>query len=190
MPTKCYTTGQIAKICQVAPRTVSKWFDAGRLGGYRIPGSMDRRVPRNELIRFLRENDMPTYGMMEDGLLTVMTVAITELLQSQLQHLSSVEGYRWVPVPDSFRMGMEMHSIPDVVIIDFSLGRQHCISIVTHLHEKFDKYRMTFIGLVFEDESSMEDLMAVGYTAIYQSPFNAQGIMDMISEVRRKKNGV
>ena len=40
-----FTTGQVAKICKVAPRTVSKWFDSGRLRGYRIPGSQDRRIP-------------------------------------------------------------------------------------------------------------------------------------------------
>ena len=43
---KVFTTGQVAKICKVAPRTVSKWFDSGRLRGYRIPGSQDRRIPR------------------------------------------------------------------------------------------------------------------------------------------------
>lgn len=53
-----FTTGQIARICFVAPRTVSKWFDTGRLKGYRIPGSNDRRVRRKELIEFLKENGM------------------------------------------------------------------------------------------------------------------------------------
>jgi len=37
------TTGQVAQICNVAPRTVTKWFDSGRLKGYRIPGSKDRK---------------------------------------------------------------------------------------------------------------------------------------------------
>ena len=50
---KVFTTGQVAKICKVAPRTVSKWFDSGRLRGYRIPGSQDRRIPREHLLRFL-----------------------------------------------------------------------------------------------------------------------------------------
>ena len=48
---KVFTTGQVAKICKVAPRTVSKWFDSGRLRGYRIPGSQDRRIPREHLGR-------------------------------------------------------------------------------------------------------------------------------------------
>ena len=33
------TTGEVAEICKVAPRTVSKWFDSGELEGYRISGS-------------------------------------------------------------------------------------------------------------------------------------------------------
>src|SRR5471030_3337809 len=55
---KVFTTGQVAKICKVAPRTVSKWFDSGRLRGYRIPGSQDRRIPREQLIRFLKEHEI------------------------------------------------------------------------------------------------------------------------------------
>ena len=53
------TTGDVAKICNVAPRTVSKWFDTGQLKGYRIPGSKDRRIPVSELIRFMKAHNMP-----------------------------------------------------------------------------------------------------------------------------------
>jgi two-component system response regulator RpaA len=61
-----FTTGQVAKLCQVAPRTVSKWFDSGRLRGYRIPGSQDRRIPRPQLIEFLAENAMPSIAELEE----------------------------------------------------------------------------------------------------------------------------
>lgn len=65
-----FTTGEIARICTVAPRTVSTWVDSGRLKGYRLPGSLDRRVPRSDLIAFLKD-----YGMLRgvhviNGLLT------------------------------------------------------------------------------------------------------------------------
>src|SRR5678809_522606 len=58
------TTGEVAKICNVAPRTVSKWFDSGALHGYRIPGSKDRRIPLNQLIRFMKQHGMPLNGLM------------------------------------------------------------------------------------------------------------------------------
>jgi len=54
-----FTTGQVAKICSVAPRTVSKWFDTGILKGYNLPGSKDRRIPRHYLEQFMEENKMP-----------------------------------------------------------------------------------------------------------------------------------
>src|SRR5881398_910642 len=58
------TTGEVAKFCSVAPRTVSKWFDSGALHGYRIPGSKDRRIPLNQLIRFMKLHGMPLNGLM------------------------------------------------------------------------------------------------------------------------------
>jgi len=53
------TTGDVAKICNVAPRMVSIWFDNGLLGGYRIPGSRDRRIPIPELARFMKAYNIP-----------------------------------------------------------------------------------------------------------------------------------
>ena len=57
------TTGEVAKICNVAPRTVSKWFDTGQLKGYRIPGSKDRRIPVSQLVRFMKEHGIPFDGV-------------------------------------------------------------------------------------------------------------------------------
>lgn len=53
------TTGEVARICHVAPRTVSKWVDTGELNGYRIPGSRDRRIPLDQLVAFMRANRIP-----------------------------------------------------------------------------------------------------------------------------------
>lgn len=60
------TTGQIARICKVAPRTVAKWFDTGELHGYRIPGSRDRRVPIKELVQFMRAHGLPLEALPPD----------------------------------------------------------------------------------------------------------------------------
>lgn len=54
-----YTISEVARICKVAPRTVSKWFDSGRLKGYRIPGSQDRRIPYAHLVKFLKQHGTP-----------------------------------------------------------------------------------------------------------------------------------
>lgn len=62
-----FTTGQIAKLCRVASRTVAKWIDNGLLAGWRIPGGVDRRVSRSELIAFLARHGMPSLDEMAAG---------------------------------------------------------------------------------------------------------------------------
>lgn len=50
-----FTTGEIAKMINVHTRTIAKWFDQGKLRGYREPGSQIRRIPREALLAFLNE---------------------------------------------------------------------------------------------------------------------------------------
>jgi len=61
-----YSTNAVATICRVAPRTVSKWFDSGRLSGHKLPGSSTRRIPQPSLHRFLKDHGM--FGLWTDFL--------------------------------------------------------------------------------------------------------------------------
>lgn len=54
-----YTAGQVAQMIGVAPRTVSKWCDSKKINSFRLPGSEARRILQKEIVRFLRDNDMP-----------------------------------------------------------------------------------------------------------------------------------
>ncbi len=56
---KAFTTGQVADICSVSPQTVIKWFDSGKLKGYKLPGSKDRRIPVENLLQFMKDHDIP-----------------------------------------------------------------------------------------------------------------------------------
>ncbi len=58
MKTKNYTTATAGRACEVSPRTVAKWFDAGLLRGYRLPGG-DRRIPAVELRAFMLRQGIP-----------------------------------------------------------------------------------------------------------------------------------
>lgn len=62
---RVFTTGQVAKICGVTPRVVAKWCDSGRLGSYRIPGSQDRRIPREYLHKFLVVSGLPEADLLD-----------------------------------------------------------------------------------------------------------------------------
>ena len=88
------TTGEVSKICNVAPRTVSKWFDTGKLRGYRIPGSKDRRIPLDQLVRFMRDHEIPLNGL-DTGMTRVLVVEadrdVADLLSDGLEREANYE---------------------------------------------------------------------------------------------------
>ena len=122
---KVFTTGQVAKICKVAPRTVSKWFDSGRLRGYRIPGSQDRRIPREHLLRFLKEHGMPLGDLEAEVYNKILVVGADAPLQVVLRdHLRESDDFRIETAASGFEAGIRTESFhPDCIIIDMALGR-------------------------------------------------------------------
>jgi excisionase family DNA binding protein len=113
------TTGDVARICNVAPRTVSKWFDSGQLKGYRIPGSKDRRIPLNELIRFMKANNMPTETL-PVGKTGVLVVDGSEHTPPELiDGLTAVGSYDVHVARSGFEAGAALQKFsPHVVLIN------------------------------------------------------------------------
>jgi len=54
-----FTTGEAAEICKVSQQTIIRCFDSGRLKGFRVPGSRFRRIPKDALLAFMKENGIP-----------------------------------------------------------------------------------------------------------------------------------
>src|SRR5579863_10432230 len=68
-----FTTGEAAKICKVSQQTIIRCFDSGQLKGFRVPGSRFRRIPREALYRFMKDNGIPTDAL-ESGKRKVLLV--------------------------------------------------------------------------------------------------------------------
>jgi len=113
------TTGDVAKICNVAPRTVSKWFDNGQLRGYRIPGSKDRRIPVSELIRFMKVHNMPTTAL-PVGKIRVLVVDRDKDAASDLAESLRTKGdYEVQIVHGNFQTGAVVQKfVPHVLVIN------------------------------------------------------------------------
>jgi hypothetical protein len=57
-PVKLYTIGQVAKVCGCSAKTAQKWFDGGKLKGFLLPLSKDRRVYEDVLVAFMLESGL------------------------------------------------------------------------------------------------------------------------------------
>jgi two-component system, OmpR family, response regulator RpaA len=171
---KVFTTGQVAKICKVAPRTVSKWFDSGRLRGYRIPGSQDRRIPREALIRFLKEYGMPLGELEEEGWHKVLIIGAEKLFIERLKELlPEDEDYKYEVANSGFEAGTAAQSFhPDTIVIDLSMGRAESIQIAQNLRRNAHYEQTMIIALASEDEASPDSLMGLGFNEAFKKPFD------------------
>lgn len=113
------TTGEVAKICNVAPRTVSKWFDSGQLKGYRIPGSRDRRIPMDELHRFMRSHGIPIQGLTSGKTRVLIVDPDQEVVRTLKEVLSSQTTYDLATASTGFEAGLACERFkPHVVVMD------------------------------------------------------------------------
>lgn len=113
------TTGEVAQICRVAPRTVTKWFDSGQLKGYRIPGSRDRRIPASELIRFMKAHNIPTEGIEKGHLRVLLIDSRVECVVRFAQELQSKGSFDVQVAHNSFDAGLLAQKMrPNIILID------------------------------------------------------------------------
>jgi two-component system response regulator RpaA len=187
---KVFTTGQVAKICKVAPRTVSKWFDSGRLKGYRIPGSQDRRIPRDQLIRFLKEHHMPLGELEEEEWHKILVIGAERLFVERLQEmLPENEDFKYQIANSGFEAGIMAQSFhPDTIIIDLSLGRSEAVQIATNLR-KDPQYEATLmLALASEDEADPDSLKSeLMFSEAFKKPFDIALLAERIRTLAEER---
>ena len=178
---KVYTTGQVAKICKVAPRTVSKWFDSGRLKGYRIPGSQDRRIPREYLIKFLKEHGMPLVELEDETTAKVLIVAQDQvLIENMKRELPPEKSFKVATAASGFEAGIQVESFtPDCIVVDFSIGRTEALQICQNLRRNPSFSDVILIALLPDDGSSTSfDRSCINET--FKKPFDASLLAERI----------
>jgi len=178
---KVFTTGQVAKICKVAPRTVGKWFDSGRLRGYRIPGSQDRRIPREYLIRFLKEHGMPLGNLEDEAMAKVLIVAQDQVMVGNLKREMPLERWFKVAVAASgFDAGIQAEEFhPDCVIVDFTIGKAEALQICQNLRRNEQYADVILVALLPDDGSSTNfDRSTINET--FKKPFDVALLVERL----------
>lgn len=169
--TKVFTTGQVAEICQVAPRTVSKWFDSGRLRGYRIPGSRDRRIPRESLMTFLKENGLPLGKLQETTTVRVLVISGDSMMLQSIAAPLRSDGFDLRMTSSAFEAGsLAMQFKPHAVVVDSSVGRETLTSIATLL--KSDSHNDCFLAGVLPRDEELPHPVAALFDDCFRTPFD------------------
>jgi excisionase family DNA binding protein len=180
-----FTTGEAAEVCKISQQTIIRCFDSSRLRGFRVPGSRFRRIPREELFRFMRENNIPT-DMLEGGKRKILIVdddeQIIELFEDVLGRderfivKSASTGYDAGVMTEQFK--------PDLMILDYMLpdinGNIVCKTVRANPAQSGMKI-IIVSGVV--NHSDVEDLLDAGADEFIKKPFNLEQLMKMVHEL-------
>ena len=180
-----YTTGEVAAICKVSQQTVIRCFDSGRLKGFRVPGSRFRRIPRDNLIAFMKENEIPL-DQLASGRKKVLVVdddqAIVEMFSELLERDGRFEvrtaqsGYDAGIITQQFR--------PDVMLLDFKLpdinGNIVCRTV--RAQSEFEHMKIIIISGV-ADPDEVADLMSAGADDFIRKPFEIEQVIARMADM-------
>ncbi len=179
-----YTTGEAAKICKVSQQTIIRCFDTGQLKGFRVPGSRFRRIPREQLFIFMRENNIPTDALESQNrkiLLVDDDAEIVTLIQDMLQRDGRFEVRSANNGFDAGMMVKEYH--PDLIVLDVMLpdinGKEVCQRVRSD--KTMDDVRIICISGMVE-ENRIRDLKESGANEFLQKPFDVDTLLKLICQ--------
>ncbi len=175
-----FTNGEAAKICKVSQQTIIRCFDSGQLKGFRVPGSRFRRIPREQLYSFMRENGIPTDAL-ESGKRRILIVDDDEELVELIFDVLERDGRFEVRTANNgFDAGMMVKDYrPDLIVLDVMLpdinGKEVCQRVRSD--SAMDDVRIICIsGMVEEDKIS--ELKAAGANDFMHKPFDVEKLVD------------
>jgi len=180
-----FTTGEVAQICRVSQQTVIRCFDNGKLGGFRVPGSRFRRIPRDALLTFMKEHQIPL-GQLDSGKRRVLVVdddeAIVEMFTELLERDGRFEvktastGYEAGILTEQFR--------PDIMLLDFKLpdinGNAVCRTI--RANPNYEHMKIIVLSGV-ADPDEVADLEAAGADEFIRKPFDIHLVINRMNQL-------
>ena len=180
-----FTTGEAAELCKVSQQTIIRCFDAGRVHGFRVPGSKFRRIPREELLRFMRANNIPTETL-EGGKKRVLIVDDDEqIVELFVDVLTRDSGFEVKTAATGYDAGLLTQQFrPDLIILDHMLpdinGNVVCRTI--RQNPLLAGIKIIIVsGVVKQDE--IDDLLNAGADEFVKKPFNIEKLLARIGEL-------
>lgn len=180
-----FTTGEAAEICKVSQQTIIRCFDSGRVEGFRVPGSRFRRIPRQSLIKFMKENKIPLDNInsgkkkvliVDDDAEIVELMADVLVRDGRFEIKTAASGYEAGISTQQFR--------PDLILLDYMLpdvnGNVVCQTI--RKNPDFENIKIIIVsGVIKRDE--IDQLLKSGAEDFIKKPFNIAELTDKITAI-------
>ena len=180
-----FTTGEAAEVCKVSQQTIIRCFDSGRLNGFRVPGSRFRRIPRAELLRFMKANDIPTDALESSRKRVLVVDDDEQIVELFVDVLGRDDRFEIKTAGTGYDAGLMTEQFkPHLILLDYMLPDINGNLVCERIKANPDLGNTKIIimsGVVNQDEISA--LKNSGADDFVKKPFNIEQLIQRMAEL-------
>ena len=181
-----FTTFETARLCHVSPLSIINWVNAGRLPAFRTPGG-HRRIRREDLLLFMRENGLPIPDELEpgSGLRKVLIVddeaTVCEVLADHLSGRAT-DPFEVAKATDGFEAGRLVASFrPDVVVLDLRMPGMDGFQVCKTIKADPETASTTVIAMTgYHTPETVSRILECGAVKCFAKPLDAGELASFI----------
>ena len=182
-----FTVFQASKYCNVSPKTIINWIEAGHIEAYKTVGG-HRRVKVADLESFMKKQGIP---ILEEGFVSerkrILIVDDDEIIvETIVQALEEEEyDYEIISASDGFEAGLQVnHFKPHLVILDIMMpdikGYEVCRKIKSDEQTKNTKI---IVLSAYLDEEKFKKMKEYGADLCFSKPLPLPQLKEEVAKL-------
>ena len=199
-----FTSGQIATLCNVNPRTVLRWITSGKLKAFRLPGG-NHRVPADEFLTFLNDNGLPVPAELQCTATRASGSATAEVAVQRAPTVLIVDDekdvrrainrvlrpLRWQvhEAADGFQAGsLMLQEKPDLVLLDLSMPGLDGYEVIRYIrgNRQISDCRILVISAL--PPAALKKALDCGADEVLAKPFDNQRLRERVQQLVTDSN--
>lgn len=185
---KTFSTGDIAKFCDVNLRTVIRWIEKGELEGFKLPGRGNNRVTEQAFLAFLNCHNIPIPDELKESQTAnsnkILIVDDEVQIAKAIQRVLRGAGYHTSLAHDGFRAGSKLvKERPALMTLDLSMPGIDGYEVIKFVRssEGINDTRILVISALGDDR--LQEALASGADACLQKPFANSELLAIIEKL-------
>lgn len=181
-----FSTSEVAKYCHVTADTIRKWAEAGRIHVFKTPGG-HRRIRREDLIRFLRENSIPIHEDLDNSGVKILVVddekAVISVIRRFLERAQTP--FQIEIAMDGYDAGHQVASFrPDVIFLDLRLPGIDGFEVCRRIKAAPEAASTHVIAMTGYYEGDVaQRIIDLGAVMLMQKPFTPDDLRRALAKV-------
>lgn len=181
-----YSTSDVAKYCHVTADTIRKWAEAGKIRVFKTPGG-HRRIRRDDLLRFLRENNMPIHEDLGNAGVKILVVddekAVISVIRRFLERAQTP--FQIEMAMDGFDAGQMVATfLPDIIFLDLRLPGLDGFEVTRRIKSNPETSHIHIIAMTGYYQGEVANrVLELGAVTLLQKPFTPDDLRKALAKV-------